>query len=78
MITVINPKILLKLSFRQVLSRNPVFYHVEGALMRQGITKEFINKSTLLMFPSFPQFLSGNPVFSLIFLDSCFRRNDQL
>jgi len=42
------------------------------------LTKEFISKSTLLMFPSFPQFLSGNPVFSLIFLDSCFRRNDQL
>ncbi|MDP3297983.1 MAG: hypothetical protein Q8N09_10435, partial [Thermodesulfovibrionia bacterium] len=24
-----------------------------------------------LLFPSFPQSLSGNPVFSLVFLDSC-------
>ena len=65
----------------------PMFVKQKGQIKVQGfevlysvsvITKEFISKSTLLMFPSFPQFLSGNPVFSLIFLDSCFRRNDQL
>ncbi len=33
-------------------------------------TKKTISKSTLL-FPSFPQSLGGNPVFSLVFLDSC-------
>src|SRR4030042_5995276 len=42
------------------------------------LSKEFKSKATLLMFPSFPQFLSGNPVFSLVSLDSCFRRNDRL
>ena len=40
-------------------------------------TKKTMSKSTLL-FLSFPQSLSGNPVFSLFFLDSCFRRNDCL
>ncbi len=34
------------------------------------VTKKTISKRTLL-FPSFPQSLSGNPVFSLVFLDSC-------
>ena len=78
-VEIIEKKILLIRGEKVMLDSDLAgLYEVSVKVLNQAVTKKFISKSTLLMFPSFPQFLSGNPVFSLIFLDSCFRRNDQL